>query len=91
MTDDAIKQVAEEYRRQTPASRRHWEQPSEFITGGYSSVGRVRPYPTVITLANGPLGDSDFDGSVGPADVSVFVNGTTTGVTTTASMPVPGR
>ena len=60
MTDDAIKQVAEEYRRQTPASRRHWEQASEFITGGYSSVGSVGPYPTFITRANGPyLYDAD--------------------------------
>jgi hypothetical protein len=38
---------------------------------------------SVITLSNGPLGDSDFNGSVGPADVTVFVNGTTTGVTVT--------
>ena len=38
MTDDAMQRVAEEYRRLTPASRRHWEQSTEFITAGWPSV-----------------------------------------------------
>ncbi|MEE9285293.1 MAG: aminotransferase class III-fold pyridoxal phosphate-dependent enzyme [Dehalococcoidia bacterium] len=60
MKEEAIQRVAEEYRRLTSASRRHWEQTSEFITGGYSSVGSVGPYPTYITRANGPyLYDAD--------------------------------
>ena len=57
MTDDAIKQVAEEYRRQTPASRRHGGQAREFTPrrhprgGGTESRnrpggGRRRPRPT---------------------------------------------
>jgi hypothetical protein len=35
----------------------------------------------VLTLANGPIGDANFDGSVAGSDVTVSVNGTTAGVT----------
>jgi hypothetical protein len=39
---------------------------------------------SIVTLANGPVGDADFNGAVGPSDVTVLVNGTTTGVTVTS-------
>jgi len=37
----------------------------------------------ILTLANGPIADADFDGDVDNADITVTVNATTTGVTVT--------
>ncbi len=60
MNADAARKVIEEYQRLTPASRRHWEQTSRYITGGYTSTGAMSPYPTYIARADGPyLYDAD--------------------------------
>lgn len=53
-----------------------------------TNLTTVTETPTVsgstLTLAKGPIADSDFGGSVGASDVTVLVNGTTTGTTVTA-------
>ena len=45
----------------------------------------------VLTLANGPLGDTDFNGTVGASDVTVFMNATTTGVPSISAIDASAR
>ena len=45
----------------------------------------------VLTLANGPLGDTDFSGSVDASDVTVFMNATTTGVPSISAIDASAR
>ena len=45
----------------------------------------------VLTVANGPLGDTDFSGTVGPSDVTVFMNATTTGAPAVSSVDASAR
>ncbi len=51
MAEDTIIQ---EYRRQTPKSRKVWERTGKYIAGGYTSTGAMAPYPTYIVRADGP-------------------------------------
>ena len=51
----------------------------------------VVPVASVLTLANGPLGDTDFSGTVTSADVTVFKNATTTGVPAISAIDASAR
>jgi hypothetical protein len=44
-----------------------------------------------LTLANGPIGDSDFSGIVGASDVTVFRNATTTGAPAVTAVDASAR
>ncbi len=44
-----------------------------------------------LTLANGPIGDSDFSGAVGASDVTVFRNATTTGAPAVTAVDASAR
>ena len=46
---------------------------------------------SVLTVANGPLGDVNVSGGVTAADVTVFVNGTTTGVSKVTAVDASAR